>query len=231
MSDTSDNKKTAPPYVPAATLWNFLAGLKQAPPPQIDRTLMKTLGGSTQFQLLHALKYLDLIEENGNMTPQLEKLILSEGSERKSAIDELLRLKYPFVNEGSGFDLKVATPQQLRDEFENLGAKGDTYEKCQRFFLSLATEAGYSISPYIKTPPTTNGKSTPGKPRARKPKRHQEQNQGATPPVDPPANVTRSIDEILLGKFPDFDITWDDVLKKAWFEAYADLRNRTKPVT
>ena len=43
------------------------------------------------------------------------------------------------------------------------------------------------------------------------------------PPVDPPP-PTRSAAEMLLNKFPDFDPSWDDEIKKKWFESFSSLR-------
>ena len=224
MSDSVASERTAPPYVAVQSLWNFLGNLKQAPPPKIDRSLMKSIGGSTQAQLIHALKVLDLITEDSSVTPRLNRLIVAEGEDRKTAIKQLVEEKYPFILGQTGFDLSKATGKQLADEFTtHWGVGGDTSKKCQRFFLSLAVEAGYTVSPYIKAPTTSSSSGT----RNKRPRRGRksaddtsgtpappvEQNKNGTPQVETAASIR---ERFLFEKMPGFDPKWSKGAQESW---------------
>lgn len=57
-----DKKKKLPPYLPYRTLRSFLDNMKVALPNRIDRSLMPTMSGAMQSQLIGALEYLRLID-------------------------------------------------------------------------------------------------------------------------------------------------------------------------
>ena len=64
MNDNGATSRDAPPYLGFQTLQNFLEALRQGIPQRIDRTMMRTLGGTVQKQLLHTLHYLGLTSES-----------------------------------------------------------------------------------------------------------------------------------------------------------------------
>ncbi|MCX6702884.1 MAG: DUF5343 domain-containing protein, partial [Candidatus Wolfebacteria bacterium] len=141
-----DNHKKLPPYVPYKTLINFLESLKIALPQRIDRSLMASMSGSLQGQLMLALEYLDLITDNGVPTEKLNRLVHSEDAEYQRELREIITSSYRFLFE-DGLQLARATASQLRERFDQTGAKGDTLDRCLRFFLSIAGAAGLELSP------------------------------------------------------------------------------------
>ena len=71
-TETGTAKKISPPYVAYKTLRNFLDGMAQGPvPKKIDRLLMVGQSGSNQAYILSALKFLDLVDDDGNTTAKL----------------------------------------------------------------------------------------------------------------------------------------------------------------
>ncbi|MEK6245740.1 MAG: DUF5343 domain-containing protein [Pseudomonadota bacterium] len=213
-----EEPKRTPPVLAWRTLLNFFRSLKQGIPSRIDRSVMRSQSGLGQTQILHALKYLNLIDEDGTPSPKLAQLVKSEGAEYQKVLREVLTSAYSFLRD-LNFDLKNATHNQLAERFQKL-ASGDTVRKCMTFFIPAAKEAGIEMSPFIKEV----GKRTPsnGKPRKAKPaikdehreqERHHEQE-----------HVVLSWHELLLTKFPSFDPTWPDDVKSKWFDNFAALR-------
>jgi len=224
MAETQQEKPT-PPYLSYATFKTFLGTLKQAIPGRIDKTVMTSFSGANQTQLLHALKYLKLIDANGVPQSTLVTLVKSEGPERHKIQQELLRAAYPFLNDPH-FDLATATSGQLDEQFAKL-ATGDTVRKCKTFFLPAAKEAGLQVSPHIKEV----GKRTPANGKARKARTSAVAPGAAAAspgsgPAAPPTPAAMGWHELLLAKFPSFDPAWPDDVKAKWFEGFQDLMKR-----
>jgi hypothetical protein len=182
---------------------------------------MKSLSGATQTQLLHALRYLGLINANGVPHEKLTTLVKSEGAERQKILQNVLRSSYPFL-EDKTFSLETASDGQLDEQFAKL-ATGDTVRKCKTFFLPAAKDAGFTVSPFIKEMGkrgTSNGK--PKKPRAPAAASADKTPPDPKPRHDPPPSVL-SWQEMLLAKFPSFDPTWPDDVKAKWFTSFNEL--------
>src|SRR5579859_7213234 len=91
-------EKAVPPYVPYKTFKNFIDGLRVATPSRIDRSVMGSLSGATQSQLLAALKYLGFVTPNGSLTEKLIVLLnASEGQAQAHALQGVLITSYPFL--------------------------------------------------------------------------------------------------------------------------------------
>ncbi len=124
MAENQPDKPT-PPYLSYATYKTFLGTLKQAIPGRIDKTVMTMLSGANQTQLLHALKYLKLIDGNGAPQEKLALLVNSEGADRQKVQQDILRAAYPFLNDAS-FKLESATTGQLDEQFAKLPIERET---------------------------------------------------------------------------------------------------------
>ena len=148
-------KKLLPPYVPYKTFGNFFESLKAIGIPQrIDRSVMKSMSGGLQGQLMLALEYLSLITDTGTPTDKLEHLVHSEGTKRQEVLREILTSSYGFLFT-DGLQLDRATASQFRERFEQTGATGDTLRKCMAFFLNSAKAAGIDLSSYLKKVPSS----------------------------------------------------------------------------
>lgn len=212
-----------PPYVAYKTLKNFLRTLSQAVPSRIDKSVMRSLSGGAQSQIIQALKYLRLIDVEGKPADKLTQLVKSEGAEYQKVLREVITAAYPFLASKS-LNLESATMHLLEEEFQKL-ASGETVRKCITFFIPAAKDAGIPISPFIEKPakrPASNNKNK--KPRGSVEKAPLTGNVVITPAV--PQTSVLSWHELLLSKFPSFDPSWPDDVKAKWFDSFTDLMKR-----
>ncbi|RLT38315.1 MAG: hypothetical protein DWI58_15580 [Chloroflexi bacterium] len=139
--------KDVRPYVPWRTFFNLLERMaEEPPPPRIDRTYIKNLDGTAQAQLMAALRWIDGISDDGTIQDTLRDLI---GSDRKKALADLVRAKYPEAVALAG---QNATQGQLDEVFRAYGLNGDTMRRAQSFFLNAAEYAGVPLSRHFKKP-------------------------------------------------------------------------------
>lgn len=227
MAEETKDPSTVPPYVSFKTLHTFLRSLSQGIPGRIDKSVMPSMSGGAQAQILQAMKYLKLIDAAGKPSDKLASLVNSEGVEFQKTLASVLTENYPFLRD-KNFHLSSATPKMLDDEFGKL-ASGDTVRKCVTFFIPAANAAGIAMSPHIKQPKKrTTGNGKPKKLRSTS----ISASTGAAP-VDTssqqqqPPPVTWH--QMLLSKFPSFDPTWPDEVKAKWFESFNDLMKKGGP--
>ena len=139
-----------PPYVSYRTLRNYLEALAvSGAPNRIDRSVLGNLSGLVQSQLLTAMRYLDLINEEGVPTARLTELVGVEGSKRSQVLTGILQNAYPFMF--GSFKLSGATPGQVRERIEAQGVSGETVRKSVAFFLAAAKDAGIILPTHLKT--------------------------------------------------------------------------------
>ena len=216
----SANGKMVPPYLSFKTLKSFIERLKVAVPSRIDRSVMGSMSGAVQGQILSTLKYLSLTTEHGIPTDKLTRLVKSEGAERQKILREIITTAYPFIEMDS---LPSATAKLLQDQFAATGAQGETVRKCVAFFVSAAKDCALPLSPYI-TEKTRGTRSANSRPR-----RQPGQAQTASPSTTnddtgsqaSPTSLTWT--ELLLSKFPSFDPSWPDEVKSKWFDGFDKL--------
>lgn len=228
--DTEKKEQGAtPPYVAFKTLKNFTRGLKAAIPSRIDKSVMPSLSGGAQSQILSALKYLKLTNAAGVPENLLVRLVQSDGAENAACWLEALSA-YPFVA-NKHIDLETATMHQLEEEFAKL-ASGDTVRKCVVFFIPAAKEAGIKLSPFFKEPgkrSPSNGK--PKKPRVTVKDANAQQHQPRTNAQGEQSQHQPQVlawHELLLAKFPSFDPNWPDDVKTKWFTSFSELMEKGK---
>lgn len=152
MSGTPENgggKQAIPPYLSHKTFNSFIEGLAKGIPARIDRSVMGSLSGTAQAHLLHALRYLNLIDAEGVPTEKLNQLASAQEAEKQKILREILNSAYPFVF-NSGIDLQRCTSKQIEEAFAKTGASSETLRKTLSFFLATAKQAGLSLSPHIK---------------------------------------------------------------------------------
>lgn len=174
-----------PPYVSYATWTKLMNGLANFLPDVIDSSVYNQLrfSGSDTKKLRTALRYLNLIDENGNVLDKLRDLVRvyrGEGDSKVVVLKEIMHGAYPFLSDVS-LNLATATWKQLTDKFEAMGATGDVQRLCISFFLHMATEAEMEVSPHL----SSRAKSGLGRPsvarKARKKKQKEVQKEGETP--------------------------------------------------
>lgn len=210
--------KSIPPYVPYKTFKNFIEGLRIAMPARIDRSIMGSLSGAIQSQLLNALKFLKLMSLTDAPTDKLTRLVNSEGVEQQKVLKDIIHIGYPFIFNAS-FELERTTPRHLAKQFDNVGATGDTVRKCIAFFIAISKDAGIPLSPHIKSKPRGPRQSSQ---RGRK-------SNGEIAPHQANENEVTSRPEslgwaqLLLAKFPSFDPAWSPDVQAKWFDSFGKL--------
>jgi uncharacterized protein DUF5343 len=211
----------APPCISYKTFSGFIDRLHhRGKPHRIDRSFLAFLSGSNQTQLLAALRYFDLISENGMGTEKLDLLVKSVGAEYESSLRDALKRSYPFLF--NRFDLRRATLQELEGKFSAAGASSDTLRKSIAFFLRAAKAADIPTSPFISGFRRRRRSTSQVADRARKPMMGEPCAKPATQDVDRSERTGDSA-ELLAAKFPQFDPRWPDEIKATWFKAFHKL--------
>jgi len=231
-SGANVRRQGLPPYVSYAAFRRFVESLKQGIPSRIDRTVLGWLSPAGQAQLVLALRFLGLTEDQGAPTEKLEDLAAAQGPLRQKLLRETVTSAYRHVL--GGLNLQKATSGQLEDQFKKAGASGVTLRKCVAFFVTAMDDSGIGHSRYT-------AKRHAGRPIGARSARNEvagserEQTAGIKEPDRPVAELRREDPRIvaLAERLPVFDPTWSDDVKTKWFEAFQSLldlqRSERKP--
>jgi hypothetical protein len=219
-----EGRKHSPPYVSYKTFDSFMTKLQQHLPTRIDRSYWGEMySGSTGTQLMSAIRFLNLIDANARPMPRLKLLVsATTGEHRAALLRQVADDAYAFALKGT-LDTQNATYAELEDVFKNIyRMKSDVCRKCIKFFTEFSKEAGIPLSPQItkkhKMPRTSSGiKSSTKKVGTRTNENFSVPFNGNKMPELLPWH------QMLADKFPHFDPTWNDEIKKKWFEAYFEL--------
>lgn len=209
-------KVMAPPYTAFLTVKNLIGLFKEhGCPGQIDRSVLTSMSGAVQGQVLAAMKFLGLIGINDNVPRSpLKQLIEAHGTDDwASALADVLRTAFAPLFQ---LNLETASPNQFNEQFRNAypSIEGETARKSITFFLNAARDANISISPYImknKKPRTASPKR---KISSRKP-REREVNDGAS-------GVKEEGDVNSLESRSAYQVLMEDIYDPADMEAGSD---------
>lgn len=202
-----------PPIVACKTLRNFLYAMKQGIPTRVDRSIVRSLSGSVQGQLLATLRFFGFVSGDGTPTELLARVVSVEGEARERLLRDVLRRSYAFVFEGS-FDLERGTTRELEQIFAEQNIGGERLLRAVALFLELAADAGFRLSRHMSRP----------KDKLRTLKRLSTR-QPATKTSKPRSDGLT----LLIAKIPELDAAWPDEIKVRWFDLVSDLANQMKP--
>ncbi len=135
-----------PPYTSYRTFRTFCEDLREhGVPSRIDRSVLTRFSGVVGTQLMHALRFLGLIEDQGRPTQRLKELVSAYGEGNWSQkLLELLRQEYAPM---FAINLETATPSHFNETFRKAFPAADAViQKCVTFFLYAANDAGVKIS-------------------------------------------------------------------------------------
>jgi Family of unknown function (DUF5343) len=135
-----------PPYTSYRTFKTFIQDLQEhGVPSRIDRSVLTRFSGVVGTQLVHALRFLGLIEDNGRPMQRLKELVNAHGAGRwPETFLVLLREEYAPM---FAIDLETATPSHFNEAFRRAFPAADAVvQKCVTFFLYAANDAGVKIS-------------------------------------------------------------------------------------
>jgi hypothetical protein len=207
-------KRPAPPYVAYPTFKTMIGGFgEHVLPGRVDRSVLGNFSGIVGSQLLTALRFLDLIDEERRPTGALEALVAQAGSEGwPAALSKVLRGAYAPVFD---IDLKSASPSQFIERFRQAyPVEGTTLRKCLTFFLAALADSQVAVSPYIMK--NKKPRSAPARKRLARPP--PEAAAAADPPAQPaatPAASHRPMSELLLASFDPRHMT-DEQQSAVW---------------
>lgn len=143
-------ERPLPPYISYRTFINYLAHLGgHGVPAVIDRSVLEHMSGTIQSQLLLALRFLDLVDETNRPRASLHELVEAEGPDRRKQLRALMLNAYTFLAKEK-LDLASATSEQLERFFAQAGTSGETLRRSLSFFVAMAKEAGFTVSPYVR---------------------------------------------------------------------------------
>lgn len=225
------SRRPLPPYVSYRTFNNFIEWLQEGIPSRIDRSYWgDRLSGSSGTQLMAALRFLRLVDNNGVPTQRLRELVPAKGSAKATLLRQITNEAFGLVLQGS-FDPAEATYSQLEESFHNTyQATGDVLRKCLKFFISLTYAAEIPLSPFImkRAKRARVGSAAGTKKAVRKDSLRTNQNYHVPQTMDEiPEQM--SWGKMVLTKFPAFDPAWSDEIKLKWFEAFDRLLERRVP--
>lgn len=153
MSDDSNGNsgQATPPYVVFSTLLTFTDHIKESgvTPNHIDRAVLEKIGGSSRAPLLVTLRRFGWIEGDDNVpTDAYREFIAADDVKRKKIMASTLRSVYPGVF-SDDVDLAAITVPQLEKKIAP-DTRGETLNKCFRFFTSAAEYAGIELGKFAK---------------------------------------------------------------------------------
>ena len=205
-----------PPYVPYRTFRTFLEFLKEGIPDRIDRSVwVSRFSGSSGMQLMTSLKALNLIDDQGTPSEDLEKLVYAQGKERRDLLKEILQNFYLPIFQ---LDLSKATKNRFREAFRIFGAKEGVLTKCEAFFIKAAKDAGIELSQYIVA--RTHGNS-----RSSNIKNKSSISKTIENPIvkNDTSEIHLIIVERILDKYPEFDPNWNPEVQSKWMDGMIKL--------
>ncbi len=135
-----------PPYTSYRTFKTFIEDLHEhGVPSRIDRSVLTRFSGVVGTQLIHALKFLVLIEGDGRPSSRLKALVNAHATGRwPETLLETLKHEYAPM---FAIDLETATPSHFNEAFRKAFPAADAVvQKCVTFFLYAANDAGVTIS-------------------------------------------------------------------------------------
>jgi Family of unknown function (DUF5343) len=154
-----------PPYTSYRTFKTFIEDLREhGVPSRIDRSVLTHFSGVVGTQLMHALRFLGLIEDQGRPTQRLKELVDARGAAHwPEKFSDLLRQVYAPL---FAIDLETATPSHFNEAFRKAFPAADAVaQKCVTFFLYAANDAGVKISGRIlkgRKPRSSTPRKKPG---------------------------------------------------------------------
>lgn len=138
-------KSTPAAYLPFRTFLGAIDALQHGIPKQIDRTIWRSQSGVVQSQILMAMRFFGLVDDQDRPTPALHRLV--DGKDKRvECVAALLRHAYREIVDR---DLTKMTPKMLEDAMEAYSVTGETKRKAVTFFLQAAKYAEIPMHPLL----------------------------------------------------------------------------------
>lgn len=222
------SRGNTPPYVSFPSFKTLIGELHEHDvPSRIDRSVLRRFSGVVGTQLLTALRFLRLIDDQSHPTPRLNELATAFGTPEWSAkMIAILQEEYAPLF-GGGLDLGNATASHFNEVFKKSFPGSDAVsQKSAAFFLAAAKDSGIVISGRVLHGRKLRTAAAPGTPRPRRSKAETPTRQanaernGDEEVNDPPGE---SWEDRLIAKFPEFNPEWGAEVQAKWFESFEKL--------
>src|SRR5271157_160993 len=138
---------TAAPYLPFRTFLSAIEALEQVVPKKIDRTIWRSQSGIAQTQILMALRFFDLVDDEDHPKELLYELVAKKENRAEQFV-RLLNFSYTALLD---HDLTKMTPKMVEDEMERYNVTGETKRKAVTFFLRMAKFSGMPMHPLLSS--------------------------------------------------------------------------------
>lgn len=140
----TQGKKRTPAYVPYTTFKNAIMKLDHVPD-TIDYSVYAQMNGSTRTFLFGALKFFQLIDDQGEPSPEFMRLASGNEEEWKKTLKPLIERHYADQLPA----LKGGTPASLKKAFgDDIGAS--VVSPACRFLVQAAQDCGIEVSGTIQ---------------------------------------------------------------------------------
>jgi Family of unknown function (DUF5343) len=144
-SEKARSPRTAP-YTSYRTFKTFIEDLREhGVPSRIDRSVLTRFSGVVGGQLMHALRFLGLIDDEGRTTQRLRELVIAhDGAQWAETLARALEQAYAPL---FAIDLETATPSHFSATFRKAFPAADAVvQKCVTFLIYAAADAGLKVS-------------------------------------------------------------------------------------
>lgn len=199
------------PYVSYRTFQTFLEVMREDMPARIERSVLtERFSGTSGGQIISSLRALQLIDDQGSVSSDLDRLARAVGPERRRVLQKVLRATYaPLFH----LNLARATRAQFKEAFLAFGIPKNLQAKCESFFIQAAYDAGIELSRYILKGRHNMASRTPD-PASPKP----------LPAAAHKSDQLRlAVAERIMSKYPDFDPTWSPEVQANWLKGMQKL--------
>lgn len=146
-----DFKSVPPPYGPTEGMLQGIELMHRLSPTKVDAKLLKNNGvaPNNEYKVVGALKYLNIIDEDGRPTEK-SRLLKTRGPSYLLALQDIVKTAYRDLFDQ--LDMRNATKDQIHNYFvTDLGMGIEMAAKASRFFISLCQQADLSINPVLTT--------------------------------------------------------------------------------
>jgi len=153
MSKVAKKTSYSPPQGSVKSYAEFLKLLEKRHVPKVDVSFLKDhkIASGNEYKLIAGLKFLGLIDKDGNATEDLNNLCVV-GEKRKENLAKVVRRAYSLLFDEVKLNLEKADPETLINTFKtdfNMGSI-TTARRAAQVFVFLAQEAGIPLSPRIR---------------------------------------------------------------------------------
>jgi len=142
-----DFKSVPPPYGPTEGMLQGIELMHRLSPTKVDAKLLKNNGvaPNNEYKVVGALKYLNIIDEDGRPTEK-SRLLKTRGPSYLLALQDIVKTAYRDLFDQ--LDMRNATKDQIHNYFvTDLSMGIEMAAKASRFFISLCQQADLSINP------------------------------------------------------------------------------------